>query len=130
MRILHLCLITLMLLPATAMAAEFDLDRGIGYKRGQDVESQMDVKSSRNANLDAALNKNSGLGESSLASSYGNLISIQTSPNSHVMLNANQINTGDQTVIVSLRGMGTKQYKNVEQALPTDDMNNNIYYNQ
>ena len=105
---------------SSAFAADFDLDRGIGYKKGHDIESGMNNRESSPLSTGA-----SRLGGSAIGSSIGNSIYIKTEAGSSVVLNATQINKGNQTVEVS---MNTKQYKNVEQ--PANNNPETLHYNQ
>ncbi len=105
---------------SSAFAADFDLDRGIGYKKGRDVESWMDSRESA-----ASGNTSSRLSGSSMGTAIGNLISIKTEAGSHVVLNATQINKGNQTVEVT---MNNNQYKNVEE--PAYNTEGTLYYSK
>lgn len=114
----------IILLPYTANARDFELDRGIGFSKGRDIEDWVEAKETRNspAGLESDFNETSPLGQPPVnASSYGNYISIQTQPGSHVVLNASQTNTGNQNAEVNLKGVNSSRYKNVE--IPTPSYN-------
>jgi hypothetical protein len=110
----------IILLPQAVNAIDFELDRGIGFEKGRDIEDWVDVKQSRNipSSLESGFNENSSFGQSPVnATSYGNFISIQTQPNSHLVLNASQANSGNQNAEINLKGVNSSRYKNVE--IPT-----------
>ena len=110
------------LLPVISFAGDFQLDRAIGHERNNSTESWIDSKD----------NSFSGQRESpyddAVAASFGNAISIETKPGSHVVLNASQINKGNQTSEVSLKGMNSKKYKNVE--LPKNNPDTYLIHSQ
>lgn len=121
---LNLCAVVVMLSASVAVAGDFDFDRAIGHARNNDVESWVEGRESglpnqRDSQFDDA---------TPLASSMGNVISIQTQPGSHVVLNASQINKGNQTSEVRLRGMNFKRYRNVE--IPKYDTDAYLYHSQ
>lgn len=119
----------LAVLPVTGFAADFELDRGIGATRGRDVEDWADARddAGRNTSYNARMYQYNTQAGGSLASAYGNAIVIKTQPGSHVVLNASQINTGNQTVEVSLNSsINNKRYRNVEDR-PTYDTDANLY---
>ena len=96
-------------------ANDFELDRGIGFDKGRDIEDWVDTKESRK--YSAGFDPYSKLGANGTnfpinASSIGNIISITTEPGSHVVVNAQQINNGNQITEVNLKGV--KEYQNVE----------------
>lgn len=108
----NLCVIIGAIMMSTAAhARDFQLDRGIGFdKKGRGEESWVDTKESAES---SALGNRFGQSNNGIsATAIGNLISVQAAQGSHTVINAMQINTGNQTAEVSLRG--AKQYKNVE----------------
>lgn len=129
MTIFRLLIIMLLVPSGNLYAMDFELDRGIGFSKGRDVEDWVEAKSISNSNFsrNSNLNRIHSLGSSSLASSFGNSIVIQTQPGSHVVVNASQINHGNQNAEVNLKSLGEPQYKNVEE--PTEyDLDRNLQF--
>lgn len=129
MLILRILIIILLIPSGSLYARDFELDRGIGFSKGRDVEDWVETKSFGNSTFgrNSNLNRIGGaVGNSTLASSFGNSIVIQTQPGSHVVVNASQINHGNQSAEVNLKSLGEPQYKNVEE--PSYDQDRNLYF--
>lgn len=106
MPILYIALFVAALFFGNVNAMSFEMDRGIGFSRGQDIEDWVEAKpmSGTPDRMNAFLERGAVFGGTNLASSIGNSIVIQTQPGSHVILNATQTNLGNQTAEVTLRG--------------------------
>jgi len=130
MSIFRLIFLIILLPFSTIHAQEFELDRGIGFSRNHDIEDWISAKGARNNSFgqNSNFNRDNSLGRTNLASSYGNSIVIQTQPGSHVVLNASQINHGNQTAEVNLNNLDGPRYENVE--IPTYDQDRNLSYSK
>jgi formylmethanofuran dehydrogenase subunit D len=111
-------------------AQNFELDRGIGFSKGRDVEDWVKTQDFQNSptNINSSFNRINSIQRSNLASSQGNSIVVQTQPGSHVVVNASQINSGNQTAEVNLKSISRPKYNNVE--IPTYNTENNLYHSQ
>ncbi|PIR37144.1 MAG: hypothetical protein COV35_11155 [Alphaproteobacteria bacterium CG11_big_fil_rev_8_21_14_0_20_39_49] len=116
MTILRLLIIISLIPLGNLYARDFELDRGIGFQKGRDIEDWVKTQDATNSpsSLDSNFNRINSLTKSNLASSYGNSIVIQTQPGSHVVVNASQINTGNQIAEVNLKSISGPKYNNVE----------------
>lgn len=112
MRLLTL-LILIILTPIAAMSeTNFELDHGIGFRRGSNVEDWMDIEASRKYSNEQAAERNRIFANDGSGSVIGNSIVITTEHGSHVVVNAMQINHGNQTLEVNLNSIDN--YTNVE----------------
>lgn len=111
-------------------ARDFEFDRGIGFERGRDVEDWVETQGFErsHSSFSSNFNRINSLRTSNLATSQGNSIVIQTQPGSHVVVNASQINNGNQISEVNLKSLDGPQYNNVE--APTYDQDTHIYHAQ
>lgn len=111
-------------------ARDFELDRGIGFQKGRDVEDWVKTQDSVNSpsSLDSNFNRINSLSRSNMASSYGNSIVIQTQPGSHIVVNASQINNGNQIAEVNLKSISGPKYNNVE--IPSYDQDTHLFHAQ
>lgn len=123
----YACITALVISVGTDVFA-FEMDRGIGFERGRDIEDWMDVGEARTAAAgNGGYAEFTGLGAynvSATAGAHGNSIFIKTDPGSHVTLSATQINSGNQTVEINLKNVTDNRYQNVEVTDVSEDSSN------
>ena len=105
----------IILLPHAAISQtrSFELDHGIGFRKGSNIEDWMDVEANRRYSAEQAAKRNRLFANDGSGSVIGNSIVITTQRGSHVVLNATQVNQGNQILEVNLFDNGG-QLSNVE----------------
>lgn len=112
---------------------DFELDRGVGYENtrgaGGGIESAMSLEENRAAQ-NSKISRALGVSENQpVSTAYGNLIAIETAPDSHVVVNTVQLNQGNQTATIDqLRGFNNTRLNNVETDQNYQDQT--VYYQQ
>ncbi|MET0154530.1 MAG: hypothetical protein ABW189_00270 [Rickettsiales bacterium] len=117
---LAICIAFVACQSGAASAVEFNFDRGIGFAKGRDVEDWVSAKDARGASLfqqiytEGTANRPGLSDGTNAATAVGNSISVQTGPGGVAVVNATQINAGNQSAEINLKNLQTKTYKNVE----------------